>query len=203
MTLHLTIPTRAEPIPPSARSLRPLSSPRAARLSRSANGPPASTDQGAIGGPAGGFAPNRATRLRALVRRGVAEWGPPRDTQTDGSFVYYKHFLHTNGLNEPPPIRFDGRARPKWMETNCNTATPYRGTEMDWMGFYYAVHSTTSSKYSYAQIKDVYIQTCGGSCDGGTPHWADEVAAANTLYGATSAKAKHWADRGNDFGVDH
>jgi hypothetical protein len=129
------------------------------------------------------------------------------DGESDASFVYYKNFLHPHDTGDPdgqpPPIQFNGRLARKWMETHCNLSTPYRGVEMDWMGFYYAVHSTTSNWYTFAQIKDVYTQTCGGSCDQATPHWLDEVAAANALHGANTPKADHWINRGVDFGVDH
>lgn len=126
-------------------------------------------------------------------------------TQNDAKFVYYKHFM-LNTAAEPPPVPANALNRYRWMELNCDPgAQTDRGVELDWLTFYYEVHTQTSQKFSMADIRDVYRKACGDTnCTASkqTP-WSTHVTAVNALYGSNSAKASHWKDRGVNHGVNH
>jgi hypothetical protein len=130
------------------------------------------------------------------------------DGQTDGTFIYYKDFLfpptgYEQVGEKPPPIKIDGRKKYKWMNTLCPQVGAYLGTELDWMGFYFAVHSTTANKYTITQLQSTYLQGCtGGTCTGQKPTWTNLRDATAALYGAGSAKSNHWISRGADYKVD-
>lgn len=129
------------------------------------------------------------------------------DAQTDGVFNYYKEFFwpatgYPASGEELPPIKIDGRKKYKWLKAYCPT-TNYRGTELDWMGFYYAVHSTSVNNFSFTQLRDTYLNACtGGTCANKKPTWATLQAAAVALYGGGSSKALHWINRGIEYGVN-
>jgi hypothetical protein len=132
------------------------------------------------------------------------------DTQSDGTFLYYKDFLfpptgYEQVGEQPPPVKIDGRKKYKWMNTitHCAKAGAYLGTELDWMGFYYAVHSTTANKYSISQFKSTYLQACtGGTCSNKKPTWTNLKDAAIALYGSGTPKVNHWNNRGIEYGVN-
>jgi hypothetical protein len=130
------------------------------------------------------------------------------DGQTDGTFIYYKDFLfpptgYEQAGEKLPPVKIDGRKKYKWMNTLCPQAGAYLGTELDWMGFYYAAHSTTTNKYNFTDLKNTYLTACtGGTCSGKKPTWTNLNSAAIALYGSGTPKANQWRDRGADYKVD-
>jgi hypothetical protein len=129
------------------------------------------------------------------------------DTQTDGVFTYYKEVLwplpgFPEGDEDSPPVKINGRKKYKWLKTHCSKAG-YVGTEIDWMGFYFAVHSTTSNQFFFTQFRDTYLQACGGgTCNTKKPTWLSLVGATEALYGLGSGRANHWNDRGIEYGVN-
>jgi hypothetical protein len=138
------------------------------------------------------------------------------DTWNDSSeanctFAYYKEFKESNGAETPPPMAKSCSDQVRWMESHC-WQTSDRGTEFDWMGFYWQLNNKTSNKYSYSSLGAVYRRACdivGGNpwCNGlaltSKVSWDALVAATIAEYGGMSAKAMYWAQTGDDYGVDH
>jgi len=129
------------------------------------------------------------------------------DGQSDAIFTYYKHFRFPPGDDpdgvQPPPVPIDGRKKWKWMKTHCPTTVVNRGTELDWMNFYFAVHSTTANKLYFTDFKNIYLHACtGGTCKDKSPTWIGLRDAARALYGTGSPKALHWEGSGTDYGVN-
>jgi len=75
------------------------------------------------------------------------------------------------------------------------------GVELDWLNFFYGIHN--KGTYSMKDIRDVYRQACGGAnCSGQYAYWSTLQAAADSLYGASSAKAQEWKWWGDWEGVN-
>jgi hypothetical protein len=85
------------------------------------------------------------------------------------------------------------------MENHCNGAG--RGTEFDWMGFYW--WQLEKGTYTFGNFASLYANTCAGSCASETVSWASTQAAANAVFGATSTKALNWNTNGVNYGVNH
>lgn len=136
------------------------------------------------------------------------------DTQSDGFFTYYKEIRCPSVVNTvaipgcptanqivPPPRSVNGRHQHRWMQTRCST-TAYRGTEIDWMNFYFATHSTGgSNQFFFTQFRDTYRGACGGgSCAGVAVTWSQLVASVTALY--SIGRRDHWLNMGTAFGVN-
>lgn len=131
------------------------------------------------------------------------------DSQTDAKFVYYKDFrcpdqwpgCPYSGQMDPPLV-FDGKAKYAWMDSHCQQASTYRGIEVDWMNFYYAMHATGGSNaFYFTQFRDTYRRACNnGICSGMLASWSTLSVAVGALYGGT--RYDNWIDNGADFGVD-
>src|SRR5690606_28098209 len=103
-----------------------------------------------------------------------------------------------------PPMAFNGRHQHRWLD-RCG-APASTGTEIDWMNFYYAVHTTGgSSQFFFTQFRDTYRQACGGgNCSSANPAptWSNLVNSVRSLYGVGSGRALHWEAKGPEFRVD-
>jgi hypothetical protein len=138
------------------------------------------------------------------------------DTQSDASFIYCKGFRcpsNVTGLPgcqgsasqvKAPPMAFDGRRQHRWLDNYCSANSVDRGTEMDWMNFYYSVHTTGgSNQFFFTQFRDTYVQACGGgTCQDKKPKWVDLKLAAEAVYGFGSGRALQWSTKGRAYGVD-
>jgi hypothetical protein len=138
------------------------------------------------------------------------------DTQTDASFIYYKKFRCPGDVSslpgcatkanqiKDPPMAFNGRHPHLWVDNFCSVNSADRGTELDWMNFYYAVHTTGGAgQFFYTQFRDTYRQASGGgTCTNKTPTWLELKASAETLYGFNGGRAVHFRTSGSGFGVD-
>jgi len=125
---------------------------------------------------------------------------------TNMSFAYYKEFavdFHGQPIVISPPVVVSTYSPIRWMTTYCPSTS--RGTELDWLGFYWWVHGKGgSNKYTYADFNTVYRRACtGGSakCSGQTPSWNNLVTAVNALAFST-AKKDHWINTAANYGVN-
>lgn len=127
-------------------------------------------------------------------------------SNSDAWFAYYGRIHFPPASSEPvdPPVPWDSLNPSLWMETHCSGSSTGRAVEADWMGFFYKLHSKTSSKYTFGNIRSVFLEACPGSgkCDSTDDvKWDDLRDAAATLYSAT--KAQYFEDTLEEFGVDH
>lgn len=127
-------------------------------------------------------------------------------TEYDCVFPYYKEFL-TSGGTQPPPYVVDCTAQTKWMETQCPVTTG-EGVEMDWMQFFWALMRPVADATTMADLDAIYDGACGGTCSS-HPTVGDNVlydglrTAAQTHYGALSAKQQFFEDEASQHGVNH
>lgn len=129
--------------------------------------------------------------------------------EEDAFFPYYKELrMQAGGPDLYPPVGVSAyypSASWHWMEAK-GCAAAGRGTEIDWMNFYYQVHTKTANKYSFADIANIYQRACGGvgvMCTASvTTSWTALQNAVNARFGAASAKAQYWAQVGDWQGVN-
>ena len=122
--------------------------------------------------------------------------------QADCIHVYYKTFLPAPGFPVAPPVALSCVHAYIWLESQC-TVENNKGTELDWMNFYYEVNNKTANKFSVNQLGNVYKEGCDGMCNDDALTWSNLLTAVSTLHGAGSAKRQHWFNVGNRHGVDH
>ena len=73
-----------------------------------------------------------------------------------------------------------------WMNEHCSSSSANRGIELDWMGFYWEMHTKggVNSAYAWADFNEVYRRACTGSpsvkCSGQAVAWSQLVAAVNS-----------------------
>lgn len=127
-------------------------------------------------------------------------------TQSAATFPYYKDSLNNN-LNElQSPVAHNAQpATPyKWMDNKCSDSMTQRGTEMDWLSFFYVVGTQTANAYSLSNYWDVMFssEVCAGGCtDDDKVKWADLAAGAGTVF--SDQKLAHFVNNGNTYGVNH
>ena len=127
-------------------------------------------------------------------------------SQEDAFYPYYKE-IKWNATQESQPPNSISAYFPTgtwhWMEAN-GCAAANKGTEVDWLNFFYQVKNKGTTKYSYTDIARIFRDACGGgACTGSnTTTWSRLQAAVNTRYGASSAKAQYWAQIGDWQGVN-
>jgi hypothetical protein len=96
------------------------------------------------------------------------------------------------------------RSAVRWRDNQCFDAT--KGTEYDWMQFFWNVNTVTTSKSSLNQISDIHIEACGGTCDDSAAPdltWSLLEQGALDYYGdAQDPRYQHWEDTGDATGVD-
>jgi hypothetical protein len=129
-------------------------------------------------------------------------------SQSDGMFAYYKE-VNLFGTSLPPPVQVNVTVGSKWMATFCMPPMfeAGKGTEIDWLAFYWQLNNRTSSAFTYTNFRDVYQLACGGAGTNCTssdnPEWLPLSIAVGTLYGSTSAKTQHWNTTADANGVIH
>jgi len=130
-----------------------------------------------------------------------------RNEQNDATFVYYKPFLYSNNSVGYPPLRSFPVGYSKWMNTYCPSTG--RGTELDWMQFYYQVSMEYSANYtSLPKLFDIYKRTCTGStsnkCNGQSVSWSALQSNALAYYGGSTSNASYarFRDTGANAGVN-
>jgi hypothetical protein len=143
-----------------------------------------------------------------------------RLADNDCTFVYYKEFLDQTCRSDEcsqiapspptqypflqrsvPPLGVDCANPPRWRNVHC--AMPDFGTELDWMAFYWLIHSGSggAAPLSMADIYGVYTTACAGSCNRDQP-WEVLETAAVTLFGAGTTQAIRFANGGRAAGVN-
>lgn len=86
----------------------------------------------------------------------------------------------------------------------CSSDMTSKGTEMDWLSFFYVVGTQTSNAYSLSNYWDVMFssQVCNGGCTEN-----DKVTWTNLAAGAAAAfsgnKLTHFVNNGSTYGVNH
>jgi hypothetical protein len=124
----------------------------------------------------------------------------------DGYFTYYKEFtVSENPVNTlSPPLWlsvYDSSAGWRWMDQVCPTANG--GTELDWLSFYYELNNKTSNSYSYADLKSVYREACGGAnCSNTNVTWEMVRSGARSTFGTGSVKTQYLETQMAKHGVD-
>jgi len=84
--------------------------------------------------------------------------------QSNGVFVYYKHFRETTGAITAPPKEREGYAPQLWLDTRCTKPLlSYRAVEWDWLTFFFNVTSaSTSSPTPFQRLHAMYQRACAG-----------------------------------------
>lgn len=114
---------------------------------------------------------------------------------------YYKQ-VQTNGGVLQPPVPTDCYGAVHWRDSNCFSAT--RGTEWDWMQFYYRVSVITPNQSTLQDIRQIYLASCGGFCDDNdAASWGSlSLAAANYFGGQGDVRFLNFQARADQTGVD-
>lgn len=124
-------------------------------------------------------------------------WNNPN--QADCKFVYYKEFLSA-GLPfvQTPPVPKNCGGPVEWRDHYC-TETANRGTEFDWLTFYWTLHTKTVDKLSMADIYGIYNVDSGGETT-----WTLLQADALAFFGGNPLNAKylHLVNTASAHGID-
>jgi hypothetical protein len=124
-------------------------------------------------------------------------------------FGYYKKSLSFSNPGNPPidpprAISVVPSTPYRWMENRSCDASD-KGVEVDWLGFWYKVNTQTTNQFSFADLRSIYQSMCGGTClsnnSAHSPTWDKLQDAAVAVF--LPGKASAFANRGDDFGVDH
>lgn len=162
------------------------------------------------------FAPDRSHCLQSREQLGAARnegWGHfyastlfNSSSHSTAPFGYYKAFLNPSGSSGctptacSPPVTADALISYEWRQSHCNASD--RGTELDWMGFFYFLHTRTANAYTFGDFEDLFEEECGGTCNGGSVSWSTLEGAAEDEFGVGSSKAAFLTDTGDGYGVD-
>jgi len=146
-----------------------------------------------------------SAQLEGLAQFFAAKtWNDP--TQPNCSLAYYKEFCVaepcTNQSNiQKPPFAADCYATPKWRNTHCFNAT--RGTERDWMTFYWRINNNAPFTTQLNDLWQIYKQACGGSCDDDPGvAWPTLRNAAQTYFANQPNHFQHFNTWGGLAGVN-
>ncbi len=120
----------------------------------------------------------------------------------DCSYNYYKEFNVTqNGYVESPPYQVDCRNAVRWRDNKCFKAP--RGTEYDWMQFFWNVNTVGANKSSLDDIKDIHLEACDGLCWGKQVSWSLLRGGALDHFGSIQdPRFAQFEQTGDLFGVD-
>jgi hypothetical protein len=115
------------------------------------------------------------------------------------TFGYYKEFKNDDLSTTFPPMIKSCFNQVKWMANRCQATN--RGTEWDWMNFYWRV--ANKDGISFSDFNSLYRSACGGQkCNNNVVTFPQTTAAANAVFGNGSAKALAWSIQSSNFGVD-
>jgi hypothetical protein len=124
-------------------------------------------------------------------------WNNPN--QSDCKFVYYKEFLSA-GLPfvQTPPVPKNCAQPVEWRDHYC-TETAARGTEYDWLTFYWTLHTKTANKLSMADIYGIYNFDAGYETN-----WTQLQADALAFFGGSPMNLKylHLVSTASAHGID-
>ena len=120
----------------------------------------------------------------------------------DCTYNYYKEFNVTqNGYVESPPYQVDCRNAVRWRDNKCFKAI--RGTEYDWMQFFWNVNTVGANKSSLDDIKDIHLEACDGLCWGKQVSWSLLRGGSLDHFGSPlDPEFIYFSDSGDVFGVD-
>lgn len=126
-------------------------------------------------------------------------------SQNDCSFNYYKEFYLGPNNVVGPPYQIDCRNAVLWRDNNCFKAD--RGTEYDWLQFFWNLNTVGSDKLSFDDIEAVFDTACGGTCSTGsyevTVTWPLLRQGALDHYGSIQdPRFLYFEQSGDLFGVD-
>lgn len=129
-------------------------------------------------------------------------------TQSGAVFPYYKDSLSSNLSELQAPVAHQARPSTahRWMETKCSDTMTDRGTEMDWLSFFYYVGTQTANAYSLQNYWALMYSSsvCNGPCTSAHEvDWDDIVAGVNNTAGFSGAKKLHFINSGDSYGVNH
>jgi hypothetical protein len=105
-----------------------------------------------------------------------------------------------------PPVPVDCLAPGLWRNTQCLGGDPsaslIRGTEYDWMNFYYGLTVATDAVGLVDQI-NIYRNACGGACvfNEDVVTWAGLFEGAQSHFGINDSRAIAFDLLGDMFGV--
>jgi hypothetical protein len=121
--------------------------------------------------------------------------------QSDCSFNYYKEFREPGG-DKQPPYKVNCKTAVKWRDNKCFNAL--RGTEYDWLQFYWNVNTVGVNKVPLDDISEFHTAACGGDCTSTFVDWLSLKAAALGYYAGDPLDPQfaNWQTMGNTFGVD-
>jgi hypothetical protein len=126
------------------------------------------------------------------------------DSQNDCTFSYYKEWF-TGVSTMSPPVTVDCTTKFTFTERFCPAAD--RGSELDWLNFYWQVGTKGADKFSWNDFRTLYLRACNdagaSTCLGFNMTWPRLRDAANAVWGAGSAKASYFINTAAAYGVDN
>jgi hypothetical protein len=121
----------------------------------------------------------------------------------DCKFNYYKDYIDGSSAVHKAPYSVDCRNAVKWRNHYCYQQE--RGTEHDWLQFFWNVDTVGTATSSIQELYDIYKIACGGSnCTlANNVLWSDLAVAAQTKYGPLSDKNQQFSSYGDLFSVNN
>lgn len=97
------------------------------------------------------------------------------------------------------PVSVPLQNQVRWTETHCNQSN--RGSERDWLGFFYTVNSGSNAS-TMTNVEDVYEHLCGGTRqDSDTAKWNDLASSAVAVL--SGDKELKFLSDADDYGINH
>jgi hypothetical protein len=124
----------------------------------------------------------------------------------EGRFVYYKPRRNDDGTVTNPPFAVDAFGHARWMSNHCAAAG--KGTEWDWLTFYFSLASSSSANNTpFSTLFAIYNRACTGSattrCSNQAVGWATLQSAAQAHYGASDSRFIRFRDGGVIYAVNY
>jgi len=127
------------------------------------------------------------------------------ETGSDCTFNYYKEFREGDPTStvKQPPYKVSCRNAVQWRDNRCFNST--RGTEYDWMQFFWNLNTVSANKLSMGDIEAIHENACGGpDCTLVFVTWATLRQGALTRFGGdlNNLKYQHFVSTGDAFSTD-
>lgn len=122
-------------------------------------------------------------------------------SQSNCTFAYYKEFREDNGAVVAPPMAKSCFNQVRWLNNHCSTLD--RGTEFDWMNFYWRLDAKDG--WLPGDFAAVYQRACGNAfcTSSNIVPWSTLASFVNAQFGPNAAKAVAFSTQGSNFGVNH
>ncbi len=103
-------------------------------------------------------------------------------------------------VDTTPPVAFNAVSYKRWMENECDPGNADKGTEHDWMSYFWNVWADGSYESTIDEINDVF-----DNADSSTYgiKWTDMMDSVEDKYDYGTGDYYQWLNNGDSAGVDH